>query len=145
GLVEIWNGMPFFSPFWARRPTVTWLHHVHDTMWDMTLTPRLARLGRRVEFDVAPLVYRRTPIVTLSSSSKQELVQKLHLAPERTGLLVDDPAQLGPAIARVLGDNALRAALASEALEHASRFTWAATACGTLEVLANEALRRRRS
>jgi glycosyltransferase involved in cell wall biosynthesis len=285
GLVEIWNGMPFFSPFWARRPTVTWLHHVHDTMWDMTLTPRLARLGRRVEFDVAPLVYRRTPIVTLSSSSKRELVQKLHLAPERitvvppgvdesftpggvrsetplvvavgrlvpvkrlhllidalvgvkprqpaleavivgegyerdaleqhvhevgaddwitlpgridnavlidlyrrawvlasasahegwgmtiteaaacgtpavatriaghtdaivherTGLLVDDPAQLGPAIARVLGDNALRAALGAEALEHASRFTWAATACGTLEVLANEALRRRRS
>ena len=22
GLVEIWNGMPFFSPVWARRPTV---------------------------------------------------------------------------------------------------------------------------
>ena len=22
GLVEIWNGMPFFSPLWARRPTV---------------------------------------------------------------------------------------------------------------------------
>ena len=46
GLVEIWNGMPFFSPVWARRPTVTWLHHVHDTMWEMTLPPRLARLGR---------------------------------------------------------------------------------------------------
>ena len=46
GLVEIWNGMPFFSPVWARRPTVTWLHHVHDTMWEMTLPPRLARFGR---------------------------------------------------------------------------------------------------
>ena len=66
GLVEIWNGMPFFSPLWARRPTVAWLHHVHDSMWEMTLTPRLARLGRQLEFDVAPLVYRRTPIVTLS-------------------------------------------------------------------------------
>src|SRR5712672_2713953 len=72
GLVEIWNGMPFFSPLWARRPTVTWLHHVHDTMWDMTLPPRLARLGRGIEFRVAPRLYRRTPIVTLSGSSKQE-------------------------------------------------------------------------
>jgi glycosyltransferase involved in cell wall biosynthesis len=285
GLVEIWNGMPFFSPLWARRPTVTWLHHVHDTMWDMTLPPRLARLGRRVEFGIAPRLYRRTPIVTLSSSSKQELVQKLRFRPEqitvvppgvdasfspggernptplvvavgrlvpvkrlhllidalagirprhstlqavlvgegyerealethvhevgaddwitfagrvdgaslialyrrawvlasasahegwgmtiteaaacgtpavvtriaghadavvhdRTGLLVDDPLQLGPAIERVLTDNELRASLSAHALEHASRFTWEATARGTLEVLGNEVLRRRRS
>ena len=285
GLVEIWTGMPFFSPVWARRPTVTWLHHVHDTMWDMTLPPRLARLGRRVEFGVAPRLYRRTPIVTLSNSSKQELVQKLRLRPEqitvvppgvdasfspggernptplvvavgrlvpvkrlhllidalagirprqprlqavlvgegyereslethvhevgaddwitfagrvdgaslldlyrrawvlasasahegwgmtiteaaacgtpavvtriaghadavvhdRTGLLVDDPSQLGPAIERVLTDNELRASLSAHALEHASRFTWEATARGTLEVLGNEVLRRRRS
>ena len=285
GLVEIWNGMPFFSPVWARRPTVTWLHHVHDTMWDMTLPPRLAKLGRRIEFGVAPRLYRRTPIVTLSSSSKQELVEKLRLTPEqitvvppgvdasftpggersptplvvavgrlvpvkrlhllidalaairprhptlqavlvgegyerealethvrevgaddwisfvgwvdeatlldlyrrawvlanasahegwgmtiteaaacgtpavvtriaghadavvheRTGLLVDSPRQLGPAIERVLTDTQLRASLSAGALEHASRFTWEATARGTLEVLANEVLRRRRS
>ena len=42
GLVEIWNGMPFMSPLWARTPHVTWLHHVHAEMWDMTLPPRLA-------------------------------------------------------------------------------------------------------
>jgi glycosyltransferase involved in cell wall biosynthesis len=76
-LVEIWNGMPFFSPLWARRPSVTWVHHVHDTMWEMTLPPRLARLGRAIEFRVAPPLYRRTPIVTLSESSKRELVDRL--------------------------------------------------------------------
>ncbi len=59
GLVEIWNGMPFFSPVWARRPTVAWLHHVHDTMWEMTLPPRLARIGRTIEFRIAPPLYRR--------------------------------------------------------------------------------------
>jgi D-inositol-3-phosphate glycosyltransferase len=64
---------------------------------------------------------------------------------ERTGLLVDTPAQLGPAIERVLTDNDMRATLATGALEHARRYTWAATARGTLEVLANEVLRRRRS
>jgi glycosyltransferase involved in cell wall biosynthesis len=64
---------------------------------------------------------------------------------EHTGLLVDDPSQLGVAIQRVLTDGELRATLASNALTHAGGFTWEATARGTLEVLANEALRRRRS
>ena len=285
GLVEIWNGMPFFSPLWTRRPTVAWLHHVHDSMWEMTLSPRLARIGRRLEFDIAPLVYRRTPIVTLSNSSKEELVSKLHLRPqritvvppgidpsfspggarsetplvvavgrlvpvkrfhglidalatvkpsqpalravivgegyerealeaqvrelgaehwislpgrvdaaslidlyrrawvlasasahegwgmtiteaaacgtpsvatriaghadaivhERTGLLVDDPIEMGAAIQRVIADDAFRSTLSAGALSYATRFTWGATARGTLEVLANEALRRRRS
>ncbi len=77
GLIEIWNGMPFFSPVWCRRTKVVWLHHVHDSMWDMTLPPRLARLGRTLEFRIAPPLYRRTPIVTLSQSSKAEIVQKL--------------------------------------------------------------------
>ena len=77
GLVEIWNGMPFMSPLWARTPHVTWLHHVHAEMWNMTLPPRLATLGRTFESSVAPRFYRRTPIVTLSESSKQELVDDL--------------------------------------------------------------------
>lgn len=81
GLVEIWNGMPFMSPLWARTPHVTWLHHVHDEMWDMTLPPRLAALGKLVELRLAPPMYRRTPIVTLSESSRRELVEDLHFRP----------------------------------------------------------------
>ncbi len=78
-LVEIWNGMPFWSPLWCRGPRVAWMHHLHDTMWEMSLPPRLARVGRAIEFDIAPPVYRytRTPIVTLSQSSKHELVTRL--------------------------------------------------------------------
>jgi glycosyltransferase involved in cell wall biosynthesis len=82
-LVEIWNGMPFFSPLWARRPHVVWLHHVHDTMWEMTLPPKLARVGRNVEFHVAPPIYRRTAIVTLSESSKRDMESKLHFKSSR--------------------------------------------------------------
>jgi glycosyltransferase involved in cell wall biosynthesis len=63
---------------------------------------------------------------------------------EHTGLLVDDPVQLGAAIERLITDGEFRSWLATGAIAHAMRFTWAATARGTLEVLANEALRRRR-
>jgi glycosyltransferase involved in cell wall biosynthesis len=285
-LVEIWNGMPFFSPIWAaNRPRAVWLHHVHDTMWEMMLPPRLARLGRTMEFRIAPPIYRRSQIVTLSQSSKDEIRAKLHLPASRitvvppgidesfrpsgakspsplvlavgrlvpvkrfdrliealasvkgrhpalravivgegaeraalerqvrelgatewialpghvddakllelyrsswlvasasahegwgmtiteaaacgtpavatriaghsdavldgkTGLLVDDQVGLAQALDRVLGDDGFRAQLGENALEHASRFTWAATARGTLEVLAAEKLRHRKA
>jgi glycosyltransferase involved in cell wall biosynthesis len=83
GLVEIWNGMPFFSPLWARTAHVAWLHHVHAEMWQMALPPRLAAMGSFVESRVAPPLYRWTEIVTLSESSKDELVRDLKFRPER--------------------------------------------------------------
>ncbi len=78
-VVDVWNGMPFFSPLWFRGPRLTVLHHVHGQMWQMTLSPTLARLGDSIERRVAPLLYRRTPIATLSTSSKEEIVEQLHL------------------------------------------------------------------
>jgi glycosyltransferase involved in cell wall biosynthesis len=83
GLVEIWNGMPFFSPVWGKGPRIVWLHHVHAEMWQMTLPPRLAAVGSTLESKVAPHFYRRTPVVTLSESSKRELVEELRFKPER--------------------------------------------------------------
>jgi glycosyltransferase involved in cell wall biosynthesis len=82
-LVEIWNGMPFFSPLWARGPRITVLHHAHVDMWEQVLSPQLARVGLALETKVAPLLYRRTPIVTLSPSSKADMVERLGLKPER--------------------------------------------------------------
>jgi glycosyltransferase involved in cell wall biosynthesis len=284
-LVEIWNGMPWFSPVWADVPRCVWLHHVHDTMWEMTLPPRLAKFGRALEFKIAPPFYRRTEIVTLSESSRRELEEKLHLKPKRihvvpvgidsqyspggakspdplvvavgrlvavkrfgvlvdallqtklqvpalravlvgdgyereellaqidkagasdwltlagrvsdrekidyyrqawlvasasahegwgmtlteaaacgtpsvatriaghedavaegkSGLLADDDAALVPAMVSILNDASVRDRLSAGALEHAARFTWGATALGTLEVLAADARRRRGS
>jgi glycosyltransferase involved in cell wall biosynthesis len=83
GLVEIWNGMPFFSPLWAQCPRIVFLHHHHAEMWDMTLTPRLAHIGRFTETRLAPLLYRSTSIVTLAESSKRELVHDMHLPAKR--------------------------------------------------------------
>jgi glycosyltransferase involved in cell wall biosynthesis len=79
GLLEIWNGMPFFSPIWARCPHAVFLHHVHAEMWRMVLSPALARIGEMVEFTLAPPVYRNTRIVTPSESSRQEIVELLGL------------------------------------------------------------------
>ena len=85
-LVEYWNGMPFLSPLWQRWPSVVVLHHVHAEMWKMVLgdeAPRLAALGELLERRIAPLAYRRSRIVTLSESSKADIVEQLRLRPER--------------------------------------------------------------
>jgi glycosyltransferase involved in cell wall biosynthesis len=85
-LVEYWNGMPFLSPLWERRPSVVVLHHVHAEMWRMVLgdeAPTLAALGDLVERRVAPLAYRRSRVVTLSESSKRDIVEQLRLRPDR--------------------------------------------------------------
>ena len=89
-LVEIWNGVPFFSPLWARGPKVVLLHHVHAQMWKMVLgddSPALAAFGDTLERRIAPLAYRRTRIVTLSESSKDDIVGQLHLAPSRVDVV----------------------------------------------------------
>ena len=83
GLVEVWNGMPFFSPLWSRRPSVVFLHHVHAEMWRMVLPPGLARLGEFVERRLAPPLYRRSRILTLSESSRREIISMLGFQPWR--------------------------------------------------------------
>ena len=83
GLVEIWNGMPFMSPVWRRGPRMVWLHHVHGPMWGMTLPGPVAKFGELLEARLAPPFYRRQPMVTLSPSSKAELVDDLGFDPDR--------------------------------------------------------------
>lgn len=79
GIVEIWNGVPFLTPVWARGPRSTWIHHVHRDMWEMVLEPGLAKAGKFFERRLAPPLYRRTPIVTLSESSRDEIIDYLGL------------------------------------------------------------------
>jgi glycosyltransferase involved in cell wall biosynthesis len=62
----------------------------------------------------------------------------------RSGLLAGDLPGIVAALDRVLGDADLRRRLQEGALAHARRFTWEATARGTLEALAEEAHRHAR-
>lgn len=47
----------------------------------MVLPRRLARAGQALERRVAPPLYRRTPIVTLSESSRQHIIDRMGLPP----------------------------------------------------------------
>ena len=73
-LVEVWNGVPWFSPVWYRRPHLTILHHVHGPMWDQIMPPPLAGAGRFLESRLAPPFYRRSLTVTPSEATREELI-----------------------------------------------------------------------
>ena len=62
-----------------------------------------------------------------------------------TGILVDDRTGFVTALGQLLGDNSRRTEMGKAARENARRYTWAATATGTLEVVAAEAARHRRA
>lgn len=81
-LVEIWNGVPWFSPIWCRRPRVTVLHHVHGPMWDQMLPGPLGPAGRFLESRLAPPFYRRGLTVTGAETSRDELLE-LGFRPDR--------------------------------------------------------------
>ncbi len=73
-VVEIWNGVPWLSPVWCRRPRVLILHHIHGPMWDQMFPRPIAAFGRRLESSWAPPLYRRTPTITTSDDTRDELV-----------------------------------------------------------------------
>jgi glycosyltransferase involved in cell wall biosynthesis len=87
GLVEVWNGMPFLSPLWSRLPRVVFLHHVHGEMWPMALPSPLAEAGNFLESRLAPPMYRRSQIVTLSDSSRREIVRLPGIRADRVSVV----------------------------------------------------------
>lgn len=72
-VIDVQNGMPYFSPLVRRGPVVNLVHHVHREQWPILFGPRLARLGWWLESTAAPRVYRHRPYVTVSASTHREL------------------------------------------------------------------------
>ena len=87
GLVEIWNGMPFFSPLWATGPRVVFLHHVHGAMWEMVLPPNLAKFGETVEKRIAPPIYRRSRSSRCRTRRSDELIHELKFEQSRVSVV----------------------------------------------------------
>jgi len=73
-VVDVQNGLPFFSALYARAPVVVLVHHVHREQWGVVLPPLAARFGWWVESRLAPRVYRGARYVAVSESTRQELV-----------------------------------------------------------------------
>jgi glycosyltransferase involved in cell wall biosynthesis len=85
-VVDVQNGLPFFSRLAARCPVVLLVHHLHRQQWCTWFGPVLGRVGWWVESRVAPLVYRRCRYVTVSEHTRAELTE-LGVAAERIAVI----------------------------------------------------------
>jgi glycosyltransferase involved in cell wall biosynthesis len=81
-VVDVQNGVPFFSRLVARCPVLVLVHHVHREQWRV-LGPVLGRFGWFVESRVAPWLYRKCRYLTVSEVTRSEL-GRLGVAPART-------------------------------------------------------------
>lgn len=73
-VVDVQNGVPYLSPLVRRGPVINLVHHVHKEQWPVLFGPRLTAAGWWLESRLAPRVYRRSPYVAVSSSTRHELV-----------------------------------------------------------------------
>ncbi len=73
-VVDVQNGMPFFSRLGTRRPVVVLVHHVHREQWPVVYPGRMGKVGWWVERRVAPWLYRRSQYVAVSRATRDELV-----------------------------------------------------------------------
>ncbi|WP_245821747.1 glycosyltransferase family 4 protein [Lentzea waywayandensis] len=74
-IVDVQNGMPFFSRLVARCPVLVLVHHVHREQWHSALGPFFGSIGWWIESWLAPRLYRKCRYITVSNVTRDELGQ----------------------------------------------------------------------
>ena len=74
-ILDIENGIPFFSPLYSRKPIVLLVHHIHQMQFGVEFGFPLRELGRWLEARAMPSLYRKVDCVTISETSRTSLVQ----------------------------------------------------------------------
>jgi glycosyltransferase involved in cell wall biosynthesis len=74
-LVDVENGIPYFSPLWRRRPSLCLMHHVHKDQWATRFPAPVAAVGRALEHHAVPLVYRNRLFVAVSPSTADAVAE----------------------------------------------------------------------
>lgn len=73
-VVDVENGIPFFTPLYVRVPIVAVIYHIHTEQFRREFGGLLAEIGIWLESWLMPRLYRTQPIVTISESSQAELL-----------------------------------------------------------------------
>lgn len=98
-VVDVQNGLPFFTRLATRKPVVVLVHHVHREQWPVVYPGLTGRIGWWIESRLAPLLYRRSQYVAVSMSTKLELID-LGIDRDRIAIVHNgnDPAPLVEAV-----------------------------------------------
>lgn len=73
-IIDDINGIPFFTPLFSRKPKLAIFHHKVGDIFNKELPFPANRIGRFIEDKIIPFLYKNTKFVTVSNSSKIELI-----------------------------------------------------------------------
>ena len=85
-IIDIENGIPFFTPLYSRLPKVCIAHHVHTEQFRTEFSPPLSWIGIFMESRIMPLVYKRVQFITISKGSRSDLVS-IGVNPEKCSVV----------------------------------------------------------
>lgn len=72
-VVDVQNGLPFFSRLVTRGPVIVLVHHVHREQWPVVFPGLSGRVGWWIERRLAPVLYRRSQYIAVSRATRKEL------------------------------------------------------------------------
>jgi glycosyltransferase involved in cell wall biosynthesis len=85
-LIDIDNGVPFFSVLWHRGPVICLVHHLSKEQWHLRFPRPVASLGRMLEERAMPRAYRRSLFLCISRSTGSA-VRELGVPDDRIRLM----------------------------------------------------------
>lgn len=74
-IIDSENGLPFFTPLYAKEKIFLLIHHVHQEVFRKSLRPPFSWIALFLEKRVMPVVYRKTEVITVSPSSMEDILR----------------------------------------------------------------------
>jgi glycosyltransferase involved in cell wall biosynthesis len=87
-VVDVANGVSFYTPFFRRKPSICFVNHVHTEQWDQWFPKPLAAIGRQLELKAMPAVYRNRLFVAVSPSTA-EVLEGMGVDRERIRIIIN--------------------------------------------------------
>ncbi len=74
-ILDVENGIPFFTPLFSLKKKIALVYHVHDKQFFYELKFPLSVIGYVIEKYIFPVLYSGTRIMSISESTRQKLIK----------------------------------------------------------------------
>lgn len=74
-VIDVENGIPFFTPIFCRIPKIAYVYHIHGNQFFYELPAPINLIGYTVEKFIFPFLYRDIPIIVISKTTKNQLIK----------------------------------------------------------------------
>lgn len=74
-IVDVVNGIPFFTPLFCSKPKVCIVYHIHNKQFFYEIPFPLNYIGFFIEKFIFPLIYSKLPVIAISKTTKLQLIK----------------------------------------------------------------------